>query len=131
MIGNYRYQVRWDALAPEALHRPNKATAVRRSAAPSADDDAALEACEQPVPLAEPAPPPSPPAVGRKAGPANPPKPPPPPGLDVDLPSVAEEEVDQGPRTTAEPHSLVLPEQIELAPVSDIVPTVHNRPPSA
>ena len=102
------------------MPRPKKATAVQKPAKPTADDDAMLEACDQPVPLSEPA---------GKAKPPLPPRPVHPPGPEASHGSRGDD--DQGPRTTADPRSLILPDQIELAPVSDVLPTIHNRPPSA
>ncbi len=104
-IGNHRYQVQWQArpadLAPAPrVPLPGK-EAVRRTRAVTAEEDAQLESCEDPVPLAE--------SVAGKlpalpSAPAGPPaKPPSAPG--------------QAP--AAKPPSRVLPEDINLAPLSE------------
>src|SRR5262245_39562793 len=116
MIGNYRYEIRWDALGADPPARPKRATAVKRPTDPAslpdrAQEDDLLEACDQPVPLAEP---------------VHPPKPPPVPP-ESDLPSVAEEP-GKVPAAARDPRSHILPEKIELAPISDVIPSVHNRP---
>src|SRR5262249_46656068 len=49
-IGNYRYQVRWEAVL-ESPVSPRPAGPGRR---PTAVDDEQLEACEEPVPLDDP-----------------------------------------------------------------------------
>ncbi|HKI30425.1 MAG TPA: FHA domain-containing protein [Gemmataceae bacterium] len=94
-IGNNRYQVSWSDAAPQP-----QASLLKRELAPVApvvdpnDDDELLEACENPVPLAEP--------VGLKlpVAPrlAKPLKPPPPP--------------------EPAPEALILPDDIPLAPAS-------------
>jgi predicted component of type VI protein secretion system len=113
-IGNYRYQVRWDALGGGAPARPNRSTALRNEPSPIprparvADDDELLEACEEPVPLAEPAPRPRLPQTGLVPGPEA-------PGKSVSPPR--------------EPPPPVLPEVIELAPASDVFPSPPKPPP--
>jgi predicted component of type VI protein secretion system len=116
-IGSYRYQVRWDALAPTSSPRAGRATAVRREGAPAAPlPDELLESCEEPVPLAEPA-----------RGPTklvdNSPRPIP---RGDDDPSLVQD-VDKSVPTERAPRSLILPENIELAPSSD-VSEGHGRP---
>jgi predicted component of type VI protein secretion system len=107
-IGNYRYEVRWEALEPSAA-RPARKTAVRRDSPGPGADDAMLESCDEPVPLPE--------APPRPAG-----KPPPP---------VARARPADNARNTeanARPPSLILPEEINLAPSSDAMPSKHDRP---
>ena len=115
-IGSYRYQVRWDALRPVPPGRPGRATAVRRdptspSPAHGVDDDL-LESCEQPVPLAEP--------TGRV-----------PAGSEDDSPRLAPvpDNADVPVPTERAPRSLILPDNLELAPSSDILPTSPERQP--
>jgi len=86
-IGNHRYQVTWDDASPQP-----QANLMKRELAPVGpgdDDDELLEACDDPVPLAEP--------VGLKVPPllAKPLKPPP------------------------EPEPLILPDDIPLAPAQE------------
>src|SRR5215831_10779730 len=53
-IANYRYEVQWDALGVPPPSRPGRKTDVHREPEPGAAyDDAALESCEEPVPLAD------------------------------------------------------------------------------
>src|SRR5438552_8741787 len=59
-IGNHRYQVRWDAMMAVSVPAgPNKAVIPAGHAVddPTAgvQEDAVLESCEEPVPIAEPA----------------------------------------------------------------------------
>jgi predicted component of type VI protein secretion system len=116
-IGNYRYEVRWDALG--AGGRPNRKTAVRRetdsvSGAAPVPDDAMLESCDQPVPLAD-----VPGKVLPKRTQMDP------PGSDPDAAKVEK----KGPEAREAPRSLILPDQIELAPASDVIPSMHEPPP--
>jgi hypothetical protein len=120
-IGSYRYQIRWDAMAP-APPRTGRATSVQRmedASLPisrSVGDDM-LESCEEPVPLAEP-----------PRGPTkledNSPRPIP---RGADLPSVAQD-LDKSVPTERAPRSLILPDEIELAPSSDVLPKGRERP---
>jgi pSer/pThr/pTyr-binding forkhead associated (FHA) protein len=89
-IGNHRYQVSWDDVAPQpqANLLKKELAPPERSASP-VDDDELLEACDDPVPLAEPAAPKLPPPM------AKPLKPPPAP--------------------EPEPEPLILPDDIPLA----------------
>jgi predicted component of type VI protein secretion system len=97
-IGNSRFQVQWDAMAPAAVPRP---AAVKepppRPAAPVILPDDLLESCEDPVPLDEPKESPVPLPRSRKQ------LPPP-----VESPS--------------EHLRPILPDELELAPASDIFP---------
>jgi len=103
-IGNHRYQIHWDELPGEnghsrdSLHEASPADGSRRS------DDDILEACDEPVPLAEP------PALA------------PPNGL---KPSRKAEPGAQNVQSAARdraPGSMILPEHLELAPPSDAFP---------
>jgi hypothetical protein len=102
-IGNSRFQVRWDSVgAPPAPPRPAPAPAkeaapVPRPAAALALPDDMLESCEDPVPLEEPKDSPLPLPRARKQ-----------------LPPPVE------PR--AETSRPILPDELELAPASDIFP---------
>jgi predicted component of type VI protein secretion system len=101
-IGNSRYRVQWETVPPipaaapvvaEAqLGMPPRHKAVRPTKVDLVDD-AVLESCEEPVPLDEPAQ-----SNVPAARPARPPEEP-----DVN-------------------DSIILPEHIELAPLSDVVP---------
>lgn len=101
-IGSLRYQVRGDSaaspLSPKPAPRP--AVALLKPAAPVLD----LEACDEPVPIADP---------GSLAASAVPPaKPYASPGQDEKRPD----------RPPSKPASFVLPEHLELAPSSDAFP---------
>jgi predicted component of type VI protein secretion system len=88
-VGNHRYLVSWDDAAPQV-----QADLMKKELAPAppADDDALLEACDDPIPLAEPV------ALKLPVPPlARPLKPPPQP----------------------EPEPLILPDDIPLAPTPD------------
>jgi predicted component of type VI protein secretion system len=97
-IGNTRFQVRWDSLVPGAVPRPPAAAKEPppRPAAPAAVADDLLESCEDPVPLEEPKESPLPLPRARK--PLPPAEPPP------------------------EYSRPILPDELELAPASDIFP---------
>lgn len=99
-IGNNRFQVRWDALAPGAGPRPSVAKGPPHPAAPAEAGDELLENCEDPVPLQEPKDSPVPLPRARKLGP-------PPP---------------------SEHSRPILPDNLELAPASDVFPA--GPPPS-
>jgi predicted component of type VI protein secretion system len=96
-IGNNRFQVRWDSLAPGVGPRPPAAQEQPPRPAPAmSPGDDALESCEDPVPLDEPPDSPRPLPRARKMGP------PPQPLPDLSRP--------------------ILPDELELAPASDIYP---------
>jgi predicted component of type VI protein secretion system len=90
-IGNHRYQVSWDDVAPQP-----KADLMKRELAPAVpavsppDDDELLESCDDPVPLSE--------AAGPKPPPLARPLKPPPGG---------------------EPDPAILPDDISLAPAPE------------
>jgi predicted component of type VI protein secretion system len=111
-IGNYRYEVRWEALEPPPASRVPRKAAVRRELQPEpAMDDALLESCDQPIALPE-----GPSRAGAKAGrPGGHPHPP----DDV-------RHTEAGGRS----QSLILPENIELAPSSDARQPNADRPPA-
>src|SRR5262249_50728849 len=111
-IGNYRYEVRWDVLGLPPPGRPGRKTGVLREPEPRspAYDDEALESCEEPVALGE--------APGRPA------KPPPARAQEPGTP----EPIKRDPAARDSPRSLILPDNLELAPGSDVRPSVHERP---
>jgi predicted component of type VI protein secretion system len=116
-IGNHRYQVRWDLLAPSGV-RPAPAKAAPkppppRVPAPPLDEDELLEECDEPIPLQEP-----------EAAPSRRP---------VRVPPAESEEEDEdadsapghqsavhGPPLTERPPP-VLPDDLNLAPASDVL----------
>jgi predicted component of type VI protein secretion system len=53
-IGNHRYQVSWDGAPQQAEHQMRSELAPPSLPPAPADDDELLEACDDPVPLAEP-----------------------------------------------------------------------------
>src|SRR5207302_11212962 len=97
-IGNSRYKVRWDATGAAPNEAARKQQRSPRSGRAEVVDDDALESCDEPIPLDDS----TPAAVPLKAAPAPPPAKPPP---DDDR---------------ADP--LILPDELELAPVSDVIP---------
>ena len=102
-IGNSRYKVRWDALGAAPNEAARKQERSPRSGRAEVVDDDALESCDEPVPLDD-----SDLAAGvpLKAAPA---------------PASA-----KPPRQEDHAESLVLPDNLELAPVSDVVPPPHQ-----
>jgi pSer/pThr/pTyr-binding forkhead associated (FHA) protein len=105
-IGGHRYQVSWDVLPAAGAARPDRA--IRRKIEPplagsSSDDD--LEACDEPVPLAEPAPRPNDLSVHRPAAGFGPAKPRPP---------------EDSPPYIQAPVPRIIPEDLGLAPASDM-----------
>jgi predicted component of type VI protein secretion system len=97
-IGNSRYKVQWETIEGD------RAALLREKAAPrpgrlEAIDDAVLESCEEPVPLED-----SPEPLVPPGRPGAPPRP-------------TQVEGDPDPAD-----SLILPEHLELAPLSDIIP---------
>jgi predicted component of type VI protein secretion system len=112
-IGNNRYQVTWDA-AVEAPDRGTRETS-KVPATPGAQVDDYLESCDDPVPLAEP---------NRPHVPLSPPRrtalPPPLPGpLNLDASEAMSAD-----------GSLILPENLRLAPKSRSLPELPNTPKS-
>ncbi|HMC64475.1 MAG TPA: FHA domain-containing protein [Gemmataceae bacterium] len=114
-IGSHRYEVRWDMMAarPGRSKEPPAKGSTRRRTDLHRPADASLESFDEPVPLPEPSQPssgsvpkalPSPPAG---AGPA---------------PAAAADMSDK------ESPSPILPEKLDLAPVSDILPPVAGQP---
>jgi|SRR5579872_6200224 len=122
-LGNHRYKVSWDS-APPSAHPPvqRRRPTVR---APQSDNelgDDVLESCEEPVPLAEPpgSPVPRPNKVTNRPGSNQPPEPSIRSPLDSPMP----------PRGPEPEDSLILPDNIELLPNSDIFPGMTgSRPP--
>jgi predicted component of type VI protein secretion system len=112
-IGNYRYQVSWDSIAPGTGRSARSAGADKGPAAkprPGRPDDEDLEYCEEPVPLAEPS--------GARPLPAR--KPP------AEGTVAAKKDADEP--APPEPRSLVLPDNLELAPSSDVVDPEDQEP---
>ncbi len=102
-IGSHRYRVSWDSVVPEAPpHRRVKDTL--RSRPPGNAEDEQLESCDEPVALPEP------------HRPTPPPRP-------VETPAPAARPV---PRD----ESMILPEKMELASASDILPCPPRQPPA-
>jgi pSer/pThr/pTyr-binding forkhead associated (FHA) protein len=113
-IGTHQYKVRWDALpvVPLPSVAPVAATPAVRPPGPGPLEDDLLEECDEPVPLAD---------GGELLFPAEqaPAPPPPPPASSPPRPKAA-------PAPAHDP-SLILPDELHLAPPSDI----QERPPSA
>ncbi|HYT94931.1 MAG TPA: FHA domain-containing protein [Gemmataceae bacterium] len=106
-LGNHRYQLQWHGQANEPI--PSKAPApvlpgkeaVRRTRHVPFEEEDQLESCEDPVPLPEPVNP------GQRAGPVLPSAPVAPPAK---------------PLPARSPSSIILPEDLQLAPLSDVAP---------
>jgi pSer/pThr/pTyr-binding forkhead associated (FHA) protein len=107
-IGNHRYQVQWNVPLAEPAAPPRAAVpgkeAVRRTRADPFEEDAQLESCEEPVPLAE-----------SREG-----KAPVFPSAPANLPG--NQAVAPGPAPVGKPSSAVLPDKLELAPLSEPPP---------
>jgi predicted component of type VI protein secretion system len=100
-IGNHRYRVSWDSAAQPPARRPPRET-VRAPQDPAEDE--LLESCDEPVPLADPV---SPlPAASRPAKTPTHPAPP-------------------------KEESVILPDNLELAPSSDVYPAPPSHPPTS
>ena len=116
-IGNHRYQVQWNSQHAEPAPVPRAAVpgkeAVRRTRAVPFEEDAQLESCEEPVPLAEP-------REGK--APVLPSSPANPPGKQAAVPEAA---------PARNPPSAVLPDNLELAPVSKPPPPAEPADPPA
>jgi predicted component of type VI protein secretion system len=99
-IGNHQYRLEWET-APAPIAKPFAARQTHKS---TPGDEAHLESCDEPIPIAEPV----------QA----------PPGL-----------TSKHPGPAGNPASRILPENIELAPKSDLVPTpprpADSEPPRA
>jgi predicted component of type VI protein secretion system len=106
-IGNSRFQVRWDALAAGPGARSPVAREPVRPALPVALPDDLLERCDDPVPLDDPDASPVPLARGRKPGQ------PPNPAGQAQNPDIRHAEPSERP---------ILPDELELAPASDLFP---------
>ena len=101
-IGNNRYKVAWDGVPSAPVPPPSPRKQTVRDPSPAADnEDDLLESCEEPIPLEEPSNGPD------RAAPLPPP-----------APRAIEEE------------SLVLPDNLELMPRSDLFPKQepHSSP---
>jgi pSer/pThr/pTyr-binding forkhead associated (FHA) protein len=119
-IGNFRYKVYWGDGVPSASSmivekRPEAPPPMDKQAStdrPPNEDDL-LEECDEPVPLSDPQPmPPAPP-------PAKPPRSKPMmPSPASDGPTFKSEPPPPGPN----PGTQILPDDLELAPKSDVVP---------
>jgi predicted component of type VI protein secretion system len=111
-IGNHRYQVAWDDLPaphPGAMRREPARPAMPPVAL---DDDEVLESFDEPVPLAEP--------VGSR-------KSVPPLGRPLRPPSPSRE-VPESPLPEPDPEPLILPDDIHLAPGSDVGHAAPSSP---
>jgi pSer/pThr/pTyr-binding forkhead associated (FHA) protein len=111
-IGSHRYQVRWDALEPSgsrgaSLVIPRKTGPIPVPA--PVDEDDMLEECDEPVPLQEPG-----------GAPIEPRKPALPHVAVTAVADASEEDVD-AESVEDEQVPLVLPENLDLAPSSDVV----------
>lgn len=102
-IGNSRYKVKWDTIEAAHAPPPKVKAAVMPGRLEAIDDDEALESCEEPVPLDEPLRGPAPAARPAAVAPAQRPT------------HLEKESLDQS-------EAFILPENLELAPLSDIIP---------
>lgn len=112
-IGNARFQLRWDTVAgaPAPVVRPPRHVPTPVNPPPRAVADAMLDSWDEPMPL------PEPPAAGlkavRQAQPASPPAP---------APAIEKPPSPPPPEEDA----LIVPEHLQLAPVSDEFPSPLN-----
>jgi predicted component of type VI protein secretion system len=118
-IGNFRYKVYWGDGVPSASSivekRPDKPPVVEKQVStdrPPNEDDL-LEECDEPVPLSDPQPAPAPAKPPRSRPMMSPPS---------DGPTFKSEPPPPGPN----PGTQILPDNLELAPKSDVSP----KPPS-
>jgi predicted component of type VI protein secretion system len=102
-LGNSRYKVAWDAAvaSPEAPRPPAKKQTVRAPSPVVGAEDELLESCDEPVPLEEPD--------------AN---------LPAILPSASPPRPDALPLAPLAEEPLLLPDEFELLPNSDILPNI-------
>jgi predicted component of type VI protein secretion system len=111
-IGNHRYQVSWEPVAaPASPARRGGVKETFRAPLPADQvDDELLEACDEPMPLAEPGEPNLPPLTPQ--GPTRP--------LRTEL---------DPPASPLPPRqeSVILPEHLELMPGSDVIPNVPSH----
>jgi predicted component of type VI protein secretion system len=117
-IGNHRYRVSWDALGGGPARSRGKKSGDKPPVLPVPPpelDDEVLEECDEPVPLGE-------------AGAVPPLVKSPPQGLP--LPAEAKRDSALPNVQPALPIPPVLPEQLELAPASDILPPYPAPPPA-
>jgi predicted component of type VI protein secretion system len=108
-LGNNRYQVRWDAAGHEPPPRARLNRDTGRAPVDSLSDDV-LESSDEPIPLDEAG---LPKVLPRRA----------PPVPDISQSLSASFEVP-------EEKSVILPDNLELRPRSDVFPGVGNPPPS-
>jgi predicted component of type VI protein secretion system len=120
-IGNHRYEVRWEAVAGEPPVQRRRPTAVRKEpASPSpvpgrVMGDEMLESCDEPVPLAEPDP-----LDGADLMDDLPPTP-------ADAPAAAFYEKIDEPVPGVPQLSPILPDEIALAPLSEVGPRNQDK----
>jgi predicted component of type VI protein secretion system len=153
-IGSHRYQVKWDEMAAGQMRGDSGKATGRPPVQPipplaPPGDDALLEECDEPVPLSEPAGAPVPALPGHKVPlPADVPSPAVPAAAssasseeDESVNSSFGEEDERAnvappggngpgypPPPAEEPRSRILPEELQLAPSSDVFPR-HPAPP--
>jgi predicted component of type VI protein secretion system len=125
-IGNSRYKVEWEGLSRLSVSRANGGKPAAKDAprpgpavsAPAARDEQ-LESCDDPVPLAEP-------ARAHREPPCPTDRPP------FSILQNDRQVVEHDSEPVAEPgrpYSHILPDDIKLAPSSDVYPDVNNNPP--
>jgi predicted component of type VI protein secretion system len=120
-IGSHRYQIRWDPLAetggprPPKVHKPELAPPRPAGGPTPSTEDELLEECDEPVPLVEPG------EVGtaRTGAPKRSPQGP------LVMPNLSLDATDD-PALHENP--LYIPEEVGLAPVSDVQPPVQKPP---
>jgi predicted component of type VI protein secretion system len=121
-IGGLRYQVSWDVLPGSGPHGDadmrQKVEREGPGQAIAPDEDDLLEACDEPIPLADPA------ARKPPHGAHKPPSPP------FPLPPGKGRDVEQSPPPAFPDlqRSVIIPEDLGLAPASDM--EVRSRPPA-
>lgn len=114
-IGSHRYQIRWDPLeargqrASPAMVEPD----VPRAGAEPEDDDELLESCDDPVALNEDD------GTPRAAGPIP---------ASLGNTAMANDKHTLMPDGADKTHGIVIPDDLNLAPASDVKPRKQNRP---
>jgi predicted component of type VI protein secretion system len=128
-IGNHRYQVRWDAAGPPRREPPVRPSDLkepdppRKKTALAQPDSDPLDSCDQPIPLADS-------SGGMRAGsrdrgyPAAPP-------VSKKAPAANYQPDGLAPATAKRPVPGALPDEIGLAPASDLfpIPISPRKPP--
>ena len=119
-IGNFRYQIRWDAISEGGLDKEEKQVARHGSTDRAPDEDDLLEECDEPVPLEEPDD--GPPVANVPGSPVKPSRP-------LALPSMLEGQPQNAAPPDEQRGTQILPDDLELAPSSNLLKKASAEPP--